>query len=91
MLNDELRGGLSEAKSLEETKKILAGHEGLDAERIDQEIENKRSAKANYSICKNSLPSVAVSEPAIGKRMAAPRCASLPVGVEATIFVRYSM
>ncbi len=46
MLNDELRDKLSEAKSLEETKKRLAGHEGLDAERIYKEIENKRSSKS---------------------------------------------
>ena len=44
-MNKELRERLRSAKSLDEVKKIIAGQEGLNAERIWQEIEKHASGK----------------------------------------------
>ena len=45
-MDNELRTKLAEARSLEETKEILNGREGIDADRVWQEIESRRSAKS---------------------------------------------
>ena len=45
-MDNELRTKLAEARSLDETKEILKGHEGLDAERVYQEIERHRSKES---------------------------------------------
>ena len=45
-MDNELRAKLAEARSLDETKEILNGHEGLDAERVYQEIQRHRSMQS---------------------------------------------
>ena len=44
-MDNELKARLTTAASLEETKEILKGREGFDAERIWSEIENHRSGR----------------------------------------------
>ena len=41
-MNDELSAKLVEAKSLDDVKEILKGQEGIDPERVWQEIEKRR-------------------------------------------------
>ena len=56
-MGNELRTKLAEARSLEETKEILNGREGIDADRVWQEIERHRS-QANERLDLNELSAV---------------------------------
>ena len=46
-MDNELRARLAGARSLDETKEILNGHEGLNADRVWQEIERHRSKESD--------------------------------------------
>ena len=56
-MNNEIKERLKSAKSLDEVKEIVAGQEGLNAERIWQEIERHASAK-NEKLDLNELDAV---------------------------------